>query len=107
MSLITITEAAAQQIRQSLPPGADGMALRLAARKNQDGGIEYLMGLDEPVESDARSEGHGVTVVVAQDSAELLRGTTLDYVEIEPGVQRFIFLNPNDPNFVPPGGNRA
>lgn len=103
MSLITLTEVAAKQILESLPSGADGTALRLAARKNPDGAIEYQMGLDEAHEADARSETHGVVVVVAPDCAELLRGATLDFVEIEPGVKRFIFLNPNDPHYVPPG----
>jgi iron-sulfur cluster assembly protein len=107
MSLITITEFAARQILESLPSGADEAALRLAARKRPDGGIEYLMGLDEPAESDARSEAYGVLVVVAPDSAELLRGTTLDFVEIEPGVKRFIFLNPNDPDYMPPADPAA
>ena len=32
----------------------------------------------------------------------LLAGTTLDYVELQPGVRSFIFLNPNDPGYVPP-----
>lgn len=102
MPLITVTEVAAKQILESLPSGADGTALRLAARKNQDGGIEYLMGLDEIGEADTRSEAHGAVVVVAPDSVDLLRGTTLDYVEIEPGERHFIFLNPNDPHYVPP-----
>ena len=32
----------------------------------------------------------------------MLRGATLDFVELEPGDFQFIFLNPNDPNYVPP-----
>ena len=27
---------------------------------------------------------------------------TIDYVELEPGSWQFIFLNPNDPSYVPP-----
>jgi iron-sulfur cluster assembly protein len=38
-------------------------------------------------------------------SAELLKNTVLDFVEIEPGKQQFIFMNPNDPGYVPPQEN--
>ena len=29
-------------------------------------------------------------------------GMIIDFVELEPGKQEFIFLNPNDPAYVPP-----
>jgi iron-sulfur cluster assembly protein len=35
-------------------------------------------------------------------SVELLTGAMLDYVELNPGEWRFIFINPNDPSHKPP-----
>jgi iron-sulfur cluster assembly protein len=40
--------------------------------------------------------------MVPPDSVELLKGATLDFVELEPGQFNFIFMNPNDPEYVPP-----
>ena len=37
-----------------------------------------------------------------ETSKILLEGTTLDYVELEPGEHQFIFMNPNDANYTPP-----
>ena len=38
----------------------------------------------------------GVALVVAPAHLDLLDGMTLDYVELEAGDFRFIFINPND-----------
>jgi iron-sulfur cluster assembly protein len=79
---IKITESAAQQIAVAAKQGEmPGLALRIAARRRTD---------------------VGVTVVVAPTSTELVDGMTLDFVEMKPGRSDFIFLNPNDPHFVPP-----
>ena len=40
--------------------------------------------------------------IVSPISAEMLKDTKLDYVEIEAGKHQFIFLNPNDPEYRPP-----
>ena len=45
----------------------------------------------------------GVDLVVSSGSKDLTDGMTIDYVELEPGKPEFIFLNPNDPSYVPPG----
>jgi iron-sulfur cluster assembly protein len=100
--MIAVTPAAAEQILKS----ADGAALRLAARLDDKGVIEYGMGFDEPAEGDTRSVSNGVTVLVAAGSVELLTGATLDYVEINPGEWRFIFVNPNDPSHKAPKADR-
>ena len=96
--MITVTPQAAAQILQS----AGGAALRLAARLDDKGVIEYGMGLDEPAEGDQKVESNGVTLLVSPGSVELLSGATLDYVEINPGEWRFIFINPNDPSHKAP-----
>lgn len=95
--MITVTSTAAEQIRQAATQNdADGMALRIAARREFDGSIQYGMGFDDSSEEDIQVVAEGVTVLVAPEHQELLTGATLDYVELSAGDFRFIFVNPND-----------
>lgn len=80
----------------------EALALRIAARRKSDGEFDYAMGFDIPDHNDSQVRSHGVNVIVAPTSTELLTGARLDYVELEPGQFEFIFLNPNDPQYVPP-----
>jgi iron-sulfur cluster assembly protein len=103
--MMTITVQAAQQIRVAAGcSDAQGLALRVAARRDPDGSIVYAMGFDAADDKDTRINAHGVEVVVAPTSTELLAEAVLDYVELEPGNFQFIFMNPNDPHYVPPKG---
>ncbi|MBI3571176.1 MAG: iron-sulfur cluster assembly accessory protein [Gammaproteobacteria bacterium] len=96
--MITITEPAAEQIRKAVgQTGADSLFLRLAARVEDDGKFEYGMGFDERKDTDTHWISNGVHVLVAEACKNLLEGATLDYVELNPGDFRFIFVNPNDP----------
>ncbi len=100
---ITVTEAAAKQIGETAKQGEmQGMTLRIAAKRKQDGSIDYAMGFDEAKQNDDRIEASGINIVVAPTSAELLNGMTLDFVALESGTTEFIFLNPNDPHYIPP-----
>ena len=101
--MITLTPQAAQQIRVAAREGhMEGMALRLAAKRNPDGSIHYGMGFDDVGrDEDLRFTSEGIDVVIAPVSIDLLTGTTIDYVELEPGSFNFIFLNPSDPNYQP------
>ena len=104
--MITITPAAASQIKLSTEQSSsEGMALRIAATKNDDDTIHYGMGFDESKESDIAIESEDIKIIVSPISAELLKDTTLDFVEIEPGKEQFIFLNPNDPEYTAPSDN--
>ena len=47
-------------------------------------------------------DAEGIDVVISETSQELVSGMTVDYVEIEPDIYQFIFLNPNDANYSPP-----
>jgi iron-sulfur cluster assembly protein len=101
--MITVTpQAAAQIARSAEQSGAGSACLRIAARLDAKGVIEYGMGFDEKTEGDSLCESAGVKVLVSPGSVELLAGATLDYVELNPGDWRFIFLNPNDPSHKPP-----
>ena len=100
---IKLTEAAVEQIRKSARESTGGrMALRIAAKRRADGSIEYAMGFDEETEVDTTSEYDDLMILVAPTSIDLLSGAILDFVQLEEGEQRFIFLNPNDPAYIPP-----
>lgn len=100
--MITITTKAAEQIRVAAEESnADDMFLRLAARREDGGAIEYGMGFDEMGGTDELITSEGVDVVIASSCADLLKGATLDFVEINPGDFRFIFINPNDQQHKP------
>ena len=101
--MLKITPAASDQIRaQADNDEVKGLALRVAAMPDTKGGVNYAFGFDEPRETDTVIRADGYTVVISPDSEELLEGATLDYVEMEPGDFRFIFMNPNDPNYKAP-----
>ena len=101
--MINITPAAAAQIIKSAQSsGSAEFHLRLAARLDGKGVIEYGMGLDDKAADDVLTVSQGVSVLVSPGSVELFTGATLDFVEINPGENRFIFINPNDPSHKPP-----
>lgn len=101
--MIKITKAAADQIKIAAKEGKmEGMALRLAAKKDDSNAFEYGMGFDETGEDDIEIKDKGVTVIFSPSNLELLKDMTIDYVEVEENKPQFIFLNPNDPNYVPP-----
>jgi len=95
--MITVTAKAAEQIHQAATQSeAEGMFLRIAARRGIDGTIQYGMGFDEQSEEDMMVNSEGVTVIVSPEYMDLLNGAVLDFVELDPGDFRFIFINPND-----------
>jgi iron-sulfur cluster assembly protein len=94
---ITVTPGAAEQIRVAAEASdSKRLALRIAARRDADGTIDYQMGFDNARKGDLALDAGGIELVVAEENADLLDGMTLDYVELEPGDFRFIFINPND-----------
>lgn len=101
--MISVTPAAAEQIRLSAQQGnMQGMPLRIAAKRNDDGSIHYGMGFaEEQQEGDQKFMSEGIEILVSPMSADLLKDTILDYVELDNGEMQFIFKNPNDPNYQP------
>jgi iron-sulfur cluster assembly protein len=101
--MITVTPHAAAQILESArQSGIGDVSLRIAARLDDKGVIEYGMGFDHKAEGDTQVAAGDITLLVSPGAAELLAGATLEFVEIHPGEQRFIFINPNDPSHKPP-----
>lgn len=101
--MFTLTEAAQKQVAKSAEH-VDSVEdlLRIAARRKEDGSIDYLMGFDQAQDDDVRVQCGEVEIVFAPEYQILLEGATMDYVEIESGEFRFIFLNPNDETYIPP-----
>lgn len=100
--MITISAAAAEQIKESAKQGqSEGMGLRLAAQKKDDGSLEYVMGFaDREMDDDIFFNSEGVKIIVSASCYDLLKNTELDYVKLDDSEEmQFIFKNPNDPNF--------
>lgn len=92
--MFTLTSAAARQIQQAASAsGAQEMALRIAARIDAEGAMQYGMGFDDPKDEDMKLDLDGVAVVIADESQDLLMDTVLDYVELNPGEFNFIFMD--------------
>ncbi|WP_241087172.1 HesB/IscA family protein [Candidatus Vondammii sp. HM_W22] len=101
--MFKITDAAAKQIQiASKQGGTEGIALRMAVRKNGDESLDYLMGFDEMKDDDIVEVYSGIQVVMAPEFAPRLDQTVMDYLELENGDYSFVFHNPQDPNYVPP-----
>ena len=95
--MITVTPSAVQQIRVAASQSeADELGLRVAARRDADGSVSYVMGFDEVRNDDLVVPADGIALVVSPAHRDLLDGMTIDYVEFEAGDFRFIFINPND-----------
>lgn len=94
-TVLEFTDAATTKLLEVLDEqDAEGQYLRIAVTTAPHGGIEYVFGLEEsPSESDSVIEGT-VKVLVDEDSAPLLEGSSIDYVE---GFERsgFVISNPN------------
>ncbi len=101
--MITITNNAAEEIKLSLNnPDTKGMLLRFAVKKNKNN-WRYLMGFDEINKNDIHLKSNDIEYIIAYEHKQLLAGTTVDYEKIDEEIgYGFIFLNPNDPNYIQP-----
>jgi iron-sulfur cluster assembly protein len=105
MDDIKITPTAAEKIKKAaIESQTENLPLRIAVSKNPDGSFHYGMGFDDVGNKDGNDHtfsSNDISIVVAQSSYDLLKGTTVDYAELEPKQFHFVFLNPNDPNYSP------
>ena len=102
--MISLTSAALEQIKLSRAQDEmQSLPIRIAIKEQDDGSFHYAMGFDEQrLPGDNFLNFDGVDLVVSANSKDLAEGMTIDFVELEPGRHEFIFLNPNDPTYVPP-----
>ncbi len=82
-TLVSLTEAAAEKIRELMAeePDGDTMVLRVAIQGGGCSGFQYGLGFDAgPVDDDETLELHGVTIVIDPYSAPYLKGATIDFL---------------------------
>ena len=92
---ISLTDSAADRIRNNLAQRGHGLGLRLGVRKTGCSGFAYVVNYaDEQAQTDHVFEDHGVKVFVDSSSLTLIDGTTVDFVK--QGLnEAFRFQNPN------------
>ncbi len=92
---ITLTQNAANRVRQFIEQEGHGVGLRLGVKRTGCSGWAYKVDLaDEISPEDNVFEEHGVKVFVDPKAMELVDGTTIDFVT--QGLNReFRFRNPN------------
>ncbi|MFH1858304.1 MAG: iron-sulfur cluster assembly accessory protein [Candidatus Omnitrophota bacterium] len=96
--MITVTEKAAQQLKQFLEKeNKPNAAIRMAVKGGGCAGLTYHLAVEENPphpERDKAFEASGIAVIVDKKSYIYLNGTQLDYVSSLTG-SGFQFYNPN------------
>ena len=93
---ITMTDAAAERVRDFLEKRGKGIGLRLGVRTSGCSGMAYVLEfVDEMDDSDVVFEDHGVKVIVDKKSLVYIDGTELDFAR-EGLNEGFKFNNPRE-----------
>ena len=93
---ITLTETAAERVREFLANRGKGIGLRLGVKTTGCSGMAYVMEfVDELNEEDQVFEDHGVKVIVDPKSLVYIDGTEVDFTR-EGLNEGFKFTNPNE-----------
>ena len=92
---VSLTEAAAVQVRRQLDQRGHGTGLRVGVKEAGCSGFAYRVDFADQVNTeDVVFESHGVRVVVAKDHLPVLAGVEVDF--IRQGLnESFKFRNPN------------
>ncbi|MBI5918234.1 MAG: iron-sulfur cluster assembly protein IscA [Nitrosomonadales bacterium] len=92
---ISMTESAAQHVRNFLTKRGKGVGLRLGVRTSGCSGMAYKLEFaDEIASDDLTFDSHGVTLLVDPKSLPYIDGMVLDYTR-EGLNEGFKFDNPN------------
>ncbi|MCG2633372.1 MAG: iron-sulfur cluster assembly protein IscA [Gammaproteobacteria bacterium] len=92
---ISITETAAERVRDFLNNRQKGIGVRLGVRTSGCSGLAYVLEFIDAAEpEDIQFKERGVTIVVDPKSLLYLQGTELDFVK-EGVNEGFAFNNPN------------
>ena len=94
--LITLTDSAIEKIKSMMAKeGKEGYALRFGLTPGGCAGLSYEMKFQKtPYDNDIVFDQKGLTVIINQESVELVKGVEVDYVDTlrESG---FKYSNPN------------
>ena len=92
---ISLTDSAADRVRNYLDKRGSGVGLRLGVTQTGCSGYSYVINYaDEIDDSDVVFEDKGITVVVQPDALPLIDGTEVDFVKNGLN-EAFSFRNPN------------
>ena len=93
---VTLTEAAADRVRQYIDARGKGLGVRLAVRTTGCSGMAYVVEFaDQFEDGDQIFEDKGVKVIIDSKSLIYLEGTQLDFGK-EGLNEGFKFNNPNE-----------
>ena len=96
--MLEITNIAAEKIREVLDEeGKEDAPLRVIALPNGQGGVQYMLTLEEDLQpDDTELDRSGIRFLVDSDSAPFLEKATIDFVEDFTRVG-FLITNPDFP----------
>jgi iron-sulfur cluster assembly accessory protein len=93
-SAVTITETAAEKIRDLVAASDTEQVLRIAVKGGGCSGFQYALALDAPKDDDNVFQHNGVAVAVDKVSMQFVFGSQVDYVDGLQGAG-FTVNNPN------------
>ncbi len=94
--LMTLTDAAAERLRQLYAGGQAGKLLHIGVNTKGCSGMSYQMKwVDAPSPGDEVVTHEGLTVLVDRKATLFLIGTVMDY-EVRDLTSGFTFTNPNE-----------
>jgi iron-sulfur cluster assembly protein len=92
---ISLTESAADRVRNYLEAKGEGVGLRLGVTKTGCSGYSYVLNYAQDIsDADVVFEDKGVKVVVDAEALPLIDGTEVDFVKSGLN-EAFSFKNPN------------
>ena len=96
--MLEITEIAVEKIKEVLEEeGKEDKPLRIIALPNEQGGVQYMLTLEDDNQPDDTSlDRSGIRFLVDSDSAPFLEKATIDFVEDFTRVG-FLITNPDYP----------
>ncbi len=93
--VMTLTDAAAERVRQIMASRPDVVGLRIGVKNGGCAGMEYTMSwATEQNELDEVVEDKGVRILIDPKAVLFLLGTEMDY-KVDKLSSQFVFNNPN------------
>jgi iron-sulfur cluster assembly accessory protein len=94
--IIEVTDLAAEKLEEVLnEQGEDGSLLRVMVMPGEQGGFQYMLGVEKDAkDDDIMIDAGNIRVVVDPESAPMVEGAKIDYID---GLMRsgFVISNPN------------
>jgi len=95
VNLLTITEAAANQVKEMMTGDDDAKYLRIGVQGGGCSGLSYGMGFESEIgDEDKKIQLEGISVLVDKESISMLEGVKVDYKQNMMG-GGFTLDNPN------------